>query len=104
MSRFKGDNELLQKDKEWSRKQRSKSRTCDSTRNRSKSPSPEGERKKLIERWRLNNCDTQDEMQKRLQEISQMNPDDILEEENKFWIRSAPADRYYQPDPQYVLL
>lgn len=56
------------------------------------------DRQKLIEKWRMNYCDSQDQMQKRLQEISQMNPDEILEEENKIWIRSAPADRYYERD------
>lgn len=62
------------------------------------SKSVEDDRQRLIEKWRMNNCESQDEMQKRLQEISQMNPDEILEEENKVWIRSAPADRYYERD------
>lgn len=56
------------------------------------------DRQKLIEKWRMNNCDNQDEMQRRLQEISQMNPDELLQEENKVWIRSAPADCYYERD------
>lgn len=46
----------------------------------------------------MNNCDNQDEMQRRLQEISLMNPDEIMEEETKVWIRSAPADCYYERD------
>ena len=57
-------------------------------------------RQKLIKRWRMNYCENQDEMQKRLQEISQMNPEEILEEENKVWIRSAPAYCYYERDPK----
>ncbi|KAK6620188.1 hypothetical protein RUM44_006589 [Polyplax serrata] len=91
-------------------RQRHRSRSLSRTYNRRERPTEkegsftevsqgsETERQKLIEKWRMNNCNTQDEMQRHLQEISEMNPDEILEEETKIWIRSAPADCYYERD------
>ncbi|KAF6215586.1 hypothetical protein GE061_010342 [Apolygus lucorum] len=52
-------------------------------------------RKELLDRWRLNNCSTSNEMSDQLEEISKMKPEDIIEKEKNFWTRTAPADLYY---------
>nr|AVK59456.1 Drosha-PA [Nezara viridula] len=52
-------------------------------------------KKSFIDKWRLNNCSTTKEMKNKLEEISHMNPEDIIKKEKLFWTRSAPADLYY---------
>lgn len=60
--------------------------------------SPTDSRKKhFIEKWRLNNCSSRAEMKNKLEELSHMDPEEILTKEKKFWSRSAPADLYYVP-------
>lgn len=85
-----------------SRSSRSRSKsTCkgprrgrSSSSDRSRSP-PLGQKKSFIEKWRLNNCSSRTEMKNKLEELSHMEPEDILKKEKLFWTRSAPADLYY---------
>lgn len=60
--------------------------------------SGETRREELVEKWRRLNCKDDEELEKRLLEISKMNSDQLLEEQSGYWIRSAPATIYYQRD------
>ena len=48
--------------------------------------------------FRMNYCATSAEMQKKLEELAKMKPDEIVEHEKKVWTRTAPADLYYVRD------
>ncbi|XP_069695951.1 ribonuclease 3 isoform X4 [Periplaneta americana] len=56
------------------------------------------ERELLLEKWRMNYCATTAEMQKKLEELAKMKPEEIVEHEKKVWTRTAPADLYYIRD------
>ncbi|XP_014259124.1 ribonuclease 3 [Cimex lectularius] len=55
-------------------------------------------RQSLLEKWRLNNCSSTNEMNNQLEEISKMLPEDIIKKEKHFWTRTAPANLYYEKD------
>jgi len=46
----------------------------------------------------MNYCATSAEMQKKLEELAKMKPEEIVEHEKKVWTRTAPADLYYVRD------
>ena len=48
--------------------------------------------------FRMNYCATSAEMQKKLEELAKMKPEEIVEHEKKVWTRTAPADLYYMRD------
>lgn len=52
--------------------------------------------------FRMNYCATTAEMQKKLEELARMKPEEIVEHEKKVWTRTAPADLYYVRDEKYV--
>jgi ribonuclease-3 len=52
--------------------------------------------------FRMNYCATTAEMQKKLEELAKMKPEEIVEHEKKVWTRTAPADLYYVRDEQSV--
>lgn len=58
------------------------------------------ERESLVERWRLNNCKNLEEVASKLDVLSKMEADEIIELEKQTWTRSAPADLYYKRSPQ----
>ncbi|XP_067003035.1 ribonuclease 3 [Anabrus simplex] len=58
------------------------------------------EREILLRKWRENFCSNTKEMHKKLEELSKMKPEEILEHEKKVWTRSAPADLYYIRDDE----
>jgi ribonuclease-3 len=49
---------------------------------------PRSERSKILEKWRMNYCETSEQIAKKLQELAN-------DEEQVSWIRSSPADNYY---------
>ncbi|KAK3926456.1 Ribonuclease 3 [Frankliniella fusca] len=59
------------------------------------------ERENLVERWRLNNCKNLEEMATKLDVLSKMEADEIIELEKQTWTRSAPADLYYKRSPKH---
>ncbi|KMQ94989.1 ribonuclease 3-like protein [Lasius niger] len=81
-------------------RKRSKSRESRSTRDptpignvkRTKGPT---ERELLLEKYRRNYCATSKDMERKLNELSAMGSEGILESEKKIWTRTAPADLYY---------
>ena len=56
----------------------------------------------LLSCFRMNYCATTAEMQKKLEELAKMKPEEIVEHEKKVWTRTAPADLYYVRDDKYV--
>lgn len=48
---------------------------------------------------RLNNCKNLEEMASKLDVLSKMEADEIIELEKQTWTRSAPADLYYKRHP-----
>ncbi|XP_046992547.1 ribonuclease 3 isoform X1 [Schistocerca americana] len=60
------------------------------------------ERDALLRKWRQNYCSNIAEMQMKLEELSKLKPEQILEHEKKVWTRSAPADLYYARDENNV--
>ena len=52
--------------------------------------------------FRMNYCATSAEMQKKLEELAKMKPEEIVEHEKKVWTRTAPADLYYVRDEKWV--
>lgn len=55
-------------------------------------------RRYVVEKWRNHNCTTDKEREDRFEEMIKLNPEQLVELEKKVWIRSAPAELYYQPD------
>lgn len=53
------------------------------------------ERDKLLSSWRKNYCATREEVSSKLEELSKVNQEDVLEKEKQIWTRSTPADLYY---------
>ncbi|XP_029166737.1 ribonuclease 3 isoform X2 [Nylanderia fulva] len=84
-------------------RKRSKSRESRTTRDitpvsnakRSKGPT---ERELLLEKYRRNYCATSKDIERKLNELSIMGSEGILENEKKIWTRTAPADLYYYRD------
>lgn len=52
----------------------------------------------LLSCFRMNYCANTAEMQKKLEELANMKPEEIVEHEKKVWTRTAPADLYYVRD------
>lgn len=67
-----------------------------------KSKKEYSERDVLLRKWRQNYCSNITEMQMKLEELSKLKPEQILEHEKKVWTRSAPADLYYARDESNV--
>ncbi|XP_070158959.1 ribonuclease 3 isoform X2 [Polyergus mexicanus] len=83
-------------------RKRSKSRESRLTRDitpinakRTKGPT---ERELLLEKYRRNYCATSKDIERKLNELSAMGSEGILESEKKIWTRTAPADLYYFRD------
>ncbi|EFN62400.1 Ribonuclease 3 [Camponotus floridanus] len=83
-------------------RKRSKSRESRSIRDttpisskRTKGPT---ERELLLEKYRRNYCATSKDIERKLNELSAMGSEGILESEKKIWTRTAPADLYYFRD------
>ncbi|XP_029678155.1 LOW QUALITY PROTEIN: ribonuclease 3-like [Formica exsecta] len=83
-------------------RKRSKSRESRSSRDktpinakRTKGPT---ERELLLEKYRRNYCATSKDIERKLNELSAMGSEGILESEKKIWTRTAPADLYYFRD------
>lgn len=58
------------------------------------------ERDKLLSNWRRNYCATREEVSTKIEELSKINQDDVLEKEKHIWTRSTPADLYYARDEE----
>ncbi|EFN85596.1 ribonuclease 3 [Harpegnathos saltator] len=56
------------------------------------------ERELLLEKYRRNYCATSKDIERKLDELSAMGSEGILESERKIWTRTAPADLYYSRD------
>lgn len=78
-------------------KRRSKSRD-QSPRHTSPKPKVLSEREHLLEKYRSNYCATSKDMVKKMDELSALGLEGIIENEKKIWTRTAPADLYYYRD------
>ncbi|XP_032666189.1 ribonuclease 3 [Odontomachus brunneus] len=56
------------------------------------------ERELILEKYRRNYCATSKDIERKLDELSAMGSEGILESEKKIWTRTAPADLYYIRD------
>lgn len=56
------------------------------------------ERDQLLSKWRKNYCATGEEVSSKIEELSKLNQEDVLEREKNIWTRSTPADLYYVRD------
>ncbi|XP_043276130.1 ribonuclease 3 [Venturia canescens] len=56
------------------------------------------EREILLEKYRRHYCATSKDMERKLNELSAIGTDEIIENEKKVWTRTAPADLYYTRD------
>lgn len=56
------------------------------------------EREILLEKYRRHYCATSKDMERKLNELSAIGTDEIIENEKKVWTRTAPADLYYSRD------
>lgn len=83
-------------------RKRSRSRESRSTRDampiNAKRPKGPTERQLLLEKYRRNYCATSKDIERKLNELSAMGSEGILESEKKIWTRTAPADLYYFRD------
>ncbi|XP_072753153.1 ribonuclease 3 [Anoplolepis gracilipes] len=80
-----------------SKSQESRS-TRDTTPNNAKRTKSLTERELLLEKYRRNYCATSKDIERKLNELSAMGSEGILESEKKIWTRTAPADLYYFRD------
>ncbi|GLV45263.1 drosha [Carabus blaptoides fortunei] len=91
--------------------QRSKSRATNRSRSRSKDNykkrrpddarkdvTPYSERDALLAQWRKNYYATGEEITSKLEELSKMSQEEIIEREKSIWTRTTPADLYYERD------
>lgn len=70
-------------------RQESRSRQKSESTSRQRPPPKErSERERLLEKWRKNYCETSEQIAKKLQELAD-------DDEQVSWIRSSPADIYY---------
>lgn len=58
------------------------------------------ERDKLLSNWRKHYCATREEVSTKMEELSRLNQEDILEKEKNIWTRTTPADLYYTRDEE----
>ncbi|KAK9306258.1 hypothetical protein QLX08_002988 [Tetragonisca angustula] len=56
------------------------------------------ERELLLEKYRQDYCATSKDMERKMDELSAMGPEGIMENARKVWTRTAPADLYYSRD------
>ncbi|XP_017877532.1 ribonuclease 3 isoform X2 [Ceratina calcarata] len=73
-----------------------KSRTASPNRNSSKKDPTE--RELLLEKYRQGYCATSKDMERKMDELSAMGTEGIMENARKVWTRTAPADLYYTRD------
>lgn len=59
---------------------------------------PTLERDKLLTNWRKNYCATREEVSNKIEELSKVSQEDVIEKEKHIWTRSTPADLYYVRD------
>ncbi|XP_043578204.1 ribonuclease 3 [Bombus pyrosoma] len=84
---------------------RKRSRSQDSYSSRTASPNnnppinrDRTERELLLEKYRQDYCATSKDMERKMDELSAMGPEGIMENARKVWTRTAPADLYYNRD------
>ncbi|XP_033356716.1 ribonuclease 3 [Bombus vosnesenskii] len=56
------------------------------------------ERELLLEKYRQDYCATSKDIERKMDELSAMGPEGIMENARKVWTRTAPADLYYNRD------
>lgn len=56
------------------------------------------ERDALLAQWRKNYYATGEEITTKLEELSKMSQEEIIEREKSIWTRTTPADLYYERD------
>ncbi|XP_053988882.1 ribonuclease 3 [Hylaeus volcanicus] len=81
-----------------SRSQESYSSRTSSLSNSSSSKRDPTERELLLEKYRQDYCETSKDMERKMDELSAMGPEGIMENARKVWTRTAPADLYYNRD------
>ncbi|KOC66051.1 Ribonuclease 3 [Habropoda laboriosa] len=81
-----------------SRSQESYSSRVTSPSNNSSSKRDPTERELLLEKYRQDYCATSKDMERKMDELSAMGPEGIMENARKVWTRTAPADLYYTRD------
>nr|XP_031849478.1 ribonuclease 3 [Nomia melanderi] len=88
-----------------SHRSRKRSRSLESYSSRASSPNNSTsskrdptERELLLEKYRQNYCATSKDMERKMDELSAMGPEGIIENARKVWTRTAPADLYYSRD------
>ncbi|RZC39854.1 Pep deformylase, Ribonuclease 3 and/or dsrm domain containing protein, partial [Asbolus verrucosus] len=59
---------------------------------------PTKERDLILSKWRKNYCSTREEVSNKIQELSKLDQEAVLEQEKKIWTRSTPADLFYMKD------
>ncbi|CAK9812701.1 Ribonuclease 3 [Anthophora quadrimaculata] len=84
-------------------RKRSRSQESYSSRTNSPSNNPSNkrdptERELLLEKYRQDYCATSKDMERKMDELSAMGPEGIMENARKVWTRTAPADLYYSRD------
>ncbi|XP_012145927.1 ribonuclease 3 drosha [Megachile rotundata] len=62
------------------------------------------ERELLLEKYRQDYCATSKDMERKMDELSAMGPEGIMENARKVWTRTAPADLYYVRDENNLKL
>ncbi|XP_076232216.1 ribonuclease 3 drosha [Calliopsis andreniformis] len=81
-----------------SRSQESYSSRATSPSNSSSNKRDPTERELLLEKYRQDYCATSKDMERKMDELSAMGPEGIMENARKVWTRTAPADLYYTRD------
>ncbi|XP_068969923.1 ribonuclease 3 [Bombus flavifrons] len=81
-----------------SRSQESYSSRTASPNNNPPSNRDRTERELLLEKYRQDYCATSKDMERKMDELSAMGPEGIMENARKVWTRTAPADLYYNRD------
>ena len=81
-----------------SRSQESYSSRATSPSNSSSNKKDPTERELLLEKYRQDYCATSKDMERKMDELSAMGPEGIMENARKVWTRTAPADLYYNRD------
>lgn len=58
----------------------------------------------ILEKWRKDYCSTREEINKKIEEITKKNKETTIQEEIKMWVRSTPAELYYERDSQNPMI
>nr|XP_033322157.1 ribonuclease 3 [Megalopta genalis] len=81
-----------------SKSQESYSSRASSPNNNTSGKKDPTERELLLEKYRQDYCATSKDMERKMDELSAMGPEGIMENARKVWTRTAPADLYYSRD------